>query len=253
MRGGTWLMGAGLALALHATPSHGAATAEREPVTGGFTATPGIELPAPPSPTPDPVPAAAAPADKAATQAAPAAAAPPGKTADDTRWGVLVRGGYFGLPDAIADELFYQHPSIDGTSYGVELRYHGADGGRGVSSIGIAVDAASASTEGIWQEDENDDPTAVSGDMDMLAFSLTGYWSLFPSWYVHPYVGLGLGIAHVEGSYQDEEELHTVDIWVPVLHVPLGLAVELGKHFQIAVEARFIDGFALGGALQARF
>ena len=187
--------------------------------------------------------------------AAPAPApvpAAPGKV-DDTTWGVLVRGGYFGVPNFIADELFLQHPDVAGTSFGLEIRYHGEGGGRGVSSIGLAVDYATAKADGIWQADESDTPTKAAGEVDMLAFTLTGYWSLFPSWYVHPYVGLGIGVAHATGYYQDEKERNDVDYWVPVLHVPVGLAVELGKSLQLAIEARFIDGIAIGGALQLRF
>ena len=62
-----------------------------------------------------------------------------------------LRGGYFGVPNFIADELFYQHPDIAGSSIGAEIRYHGEDGGRGVSSIGLAVDYATAEADGIWQ------------------------------------------------------------------------------------------------------
>lgn len=172
---------------------------------------------------------------------------------DDTSWGVLVRGGYYGLPNSIADELFRQHPDISGTSFGLEIRYHGEGGGRGVSSIGLGVEYATASTDGTWQEKETDEIVTASGEVDMLAVTLTGYWSLFPSWYVHPYVGIGIGVGHATGFYQDEEERKDADYWIPVLHIPVGLAVELGKRFQLAVEGRFIDGIAIGGALQVRF
>jgi opacity protein-like surface antigen len=166
---------------------------------------------------------------------------------------LLVRGGYFGVPDFIADELFYKHPEVNGMSFGAEIRYHGEDGGRGVGSIGLSVDTASASAEGIWQADESDTPQMVSGDIDMLAFALTGYWSLFPTWYVHPYAGIGIGAAHVKGHYQDEGAITEADVWVPVLHIPIGLAIELGERLQLAIEGRFIDGIAIGGALQVRF
>ena len=87
----------------------------------------------------------------------------------------------------------------------------------------------------------------------MLVITLTKYWSLFPSWYVHPYFGLGIGVAHAKGHYQDETELVVADYWIPAVHIPIGLAVELGKRFQLAIEGRFIDGIAIGGALQVRF
>jgi opacity protein-like surface antigen len=172
---------------------------------------------------------------------------------DDTSWGLLVRGGYFGLPNAVADELFVRHPDVKGSSFGAEIRYHGEGGGRGGESIGIAVESATAEADGEWQQKESDSVTVAGGEFSMFAITLTGYWSLFPSWYVHPYAGIGIGVAHVKGHFQDEEERTDADIWIPVLHVPIGLAVEFGKRFQLAVEGRFLDGIAVGGALQVRF
>ena len=100
----------------------------------------------PPAPAPAPTPAPGAGAGSCCTPA----------KGDDTSWGLLVRGGYFGLPNSIADELFVQHPDIAGTSFGAEIRYHGEGGGRGVASIGLAVDYATAKADGIWQADESD-------------------------------------------------------------------------------------------------
>jgi len=265
MRGSGRVFVAGLVLALCAAAVGIAFAAEKEPVSGGLLSLPAAspEAPAamtaapPEAPAPTPAPPLEAPATTiAAPLEAPAPAAVPAKETgkgDDTSWGVLLRGGYFGLPDFIADELFVQHPDIAGTSFGLEFRYHGEDGGRGVSSIGLAVDYATAKADGVWQADESDVPESASGQVDMLAFTLTGYWSLFPSWYVHPYVGIGIGVAHATGYYQDQGERKDADYWVPVLHVPVGLAVELGKRFQLAIEGRFIDGIAIGGALQVRF
>jgi len=172
---------------------------------------------------------------------------------DDTSWGLIVRGGYFGVPNFIADELFFKHPDVAGSSFGAEIRYHREGGRRGGSSIGLAIDTASAKTDGEWQQHESDTPVSGNGEVTMLAITLTQYWTLFPSWYVHPYLGLGIGVAHAKGFYKDETEQVDADIWIPVLHIPVGLAIELGKRLQLAVEGRFIDGIAIGGALQVRF
>ncbi len=227
---------AGLVLTFFAAASGIAGAAEKEPVSGGLLQSP-----------------VAAPA--AAPALAPATVSAEPVKEDDTSWGLLVRGGYFGLPDFIADELFFQHPAITGTSIGAEIRYYGEGGARGGSSIGIAVDSASAKTDGDWRESESDPVTAAHGEVSMLAVTLTGYWTLFPSWYVHPYFGIGIGVAHVKGFYEDETDFERTDadVWVPVVHIPIGLAVELGKRLQLAVEGRFVDGIAIGGALQVRF
>lgn len=230
---------AGLALALCAAAGV-AGAAEKDPVSGGLFSPPGYDYSAP----------AAAPPPEAPAEADPTVDAGMG---DDTSWGLLVRGGYFGVPNFIADELFYKHPKVDGTSFGAEIRYHGKDGGRGRASVGLSVETASATADGGWQQHKSDTLQQVTGDIDVLAITLTGYWSLFPTWYVHPYAGIGIGAAHVKGHYQDADEIVEADIWVPVVHIPIGLAVELGERLQLAVEGRFLDGIAIGGALQVRF
>lgn len=178
---------------------------------------------------------------------------PPAAQADDTSWGVLVRGGYFGLPDVVANRLFRQHPELSGHSYGGELRYHGDGGGRGVASIGFAIEAATVSGEGIWQPEKQDRPAAFGGEVSMIGFAVTGYWSLFPAWYVHPYVGFGLGVAYLEGEYRDGESVTALDTLIPTIHIPVGLAFELGPSLQLSLEARVLNGIAAGGALQVRF
>ncbi len=231
---------AGLAFALCAAAACVASAAEKEPVTGGLLSVPGEAIPVcKPTAPPEAI--------------APKEAAAPARKLDDTSWGLLVRGGYFGLPNFIADELFYKHPTVTGYSVGAEIRYHGDTGGRGVSSVGLAVDSAAARTDGEWQNNETSKVVKASGDISMLAITLTSYWSLFPSWYVHPYIGIGIGVAHVKGFYKNDIDRFDADIWIPALHIPVGLAVEFGKRFQLTAEGRFINGIALGGALQVRF
>lgn len=169
------------------------------------------------------------------------------------RWGVLARGGYFGLPDTIADDLFRQHPKVKGSFFGGEVRYYGDAGRRGFSSLGLAVDSATVEGDGIWQTDEYDSPAAIGGTIKMLSFTVTSYWTAFPSWYVHPYIGLGIGAGYFKGNVSTEDELTEVTVVLPVVHIPLGLAIELGERFQISVETRFLDGITAGGVLQVRF
>ena len=262
---------AGLVLILGAAAGS-ASAAEREPLSGGLLALPGEVAPAPTATAPrdnpvptapallvaPPPPPAPAPAMVLAPIAPAAPAAPPRKVKaeseeDDTSWGLLVRGGYFGLPSFIADELFVRHPAVKGSSIGAEIRYHGEGGGRGIASIGLAVDSATCKADGEWQQNETSEIKTASGDISMLAITVTGYWSLFPSWYVHPYFGLGIGAARVKGYYKNETDRVDADVWIPALHVPLGLAIELGKRWQLTVEGRVINGVAIGGALQVRF
>lgn len=259
------IIGAWLVLALCGVSPLAALSAEREPATGGLLAAPGVDPAAPdvdpaapvlpPATAEAPVPAApeAEPAIVVPEPAAPPPAAPARRQADDTSWGVLARGGYFGLPDVIAETLFRQHPKVSGSTYGGEIRYHGEGGGRGGASIGLAVDACEAEGTGIWQTDESDAPAAAGGTIKMIAVTVTGYWSLFPSWYVHPYFGLGIGAGFLEGTWQNSTDRTEVTTVIPVIHIPVGLAFELGKRLQLSLEGRFIDGFTAGGSLQLRF
>lgn len=254
----------GVALAVCCAGPSGALAFEKEPVTGGMVPVPVPETTAPvedpesisePIPqsdlTPEP-PAAPAPVVPAAPATSMRAPAPAPAGEDDTTWGVLLRAGYFGLQDQIADSLLRQHPKIAGIAYGAEARYHGEGGGRGVASAGVALDYCTVSADGIWQADEFHAPEAGGGELSLIALTLTGYLNVFPSWRVHPYLGVGIGVGWLDGSYQEGNELVEVSGLIPVLHVPVGLAYELDKRFQFAVEARFLDGISIGGTFQLR-
>jgi len=169
------------------------------------------------------------------------------------RWGIAARYGYYGVPDWLLDLLFEEHPSVDGTIVGGELRYYGDGGPSGVFSIGLTVDAGSSEGFGIWQEKSSDRPVAGGGEVDILAATVTAYWDLWPSGALHPYFGLGLGAAYAEGRYEQDGEKITVEEFVPALHIPAGLVLNLGEHLGLALEARVIDGFSWGGSLQLRF
>lgn len=172
---------------------------------------------------------------------------------DGTDWGLIARGGVFGVPNVIVDKFFVRHPAISGSIAGVEVRYFGDGGGRGISSIGLAVDHGSTEGDGTWQSEETDRPVEATGTVTMTAITLSGYWNLFPSWFLHPYVGLGVGAAHLAGEYEKDGERVEQSGWLPVIHVPVGLALELGRRLQLSAEGRFLGGFSGGAALQLRF
>jgi hypothetical protein len=206
--------------------------------------------------------AAAVPA-RAATDAlappdvppAPRGAAEPGIPSEPPRWAIQVRGGSFGLPDYFADQIFAQHPAIEGPTFGAEIRYYGEKGPRAsVISFGVAFDYARCDARGTWQRDAGDKVfTDAGGDVELTAVTITEYFTLFPSWFLHPYLGVGIGVGHLDGRYEKEGDLTTADLWIPVVHVPVGLAAELGERVQVAVEGRFLDGIALNASLQLRF
>ena len=170
-----------------------------------------------------------------------------------SRWGIMLRGGAYGVPDWLLDQLFKEHPSVDGTMGGVELRYFGSSGHRGAFSVALTVDVGKTEGEGLWQENAGDVPVVGGGKVDLAAGTLTAYLDIKPQSRLHPYIGLGLGVGYAEGTYIRDGEEITVDEYVPVIHIPVGLVLALGEHAALGIEGRVIDGISYGGFLQLRF
>ena len=167
--------------------------------------------------------------------------------------GFAIRGGAYGVPDWLLDLLFEKHPSVDGTMVGAEIRHFGRGGPSGIFSIALTLDAGSTDGFGLWQEGADDSPVVGGGSVDLVAGTVTAYWDIKPSSTLHPYFGLGLGLGYAEGTYDREGETVTVEEFVPVVHIPVGLMLSLGPNFGVAVEGRIIDGISWGGMLQVRF
>jgi opacity protein-like surface antigen len=168
-------------------------------------------------------------------------------------WGLTLRGGVYGVPDWLLDLLFEEHPSVDGTMGGFELRYFGSGGPPGAFSVALTVDVGRTEGEGLWQEDAGDVPVVGGGEVNLAAATLTAYLDMMPSSRLHPYIGLGLGAGYAEGTYIRDGEEITVDEYVPVIHIPVGLILALGEHLALGIEGRVIDGISYGGFLQLRF
>ena len=115
--------------------------------------------------------------------------------------GFAVRGGAYGVPDWILDILFEEHPSVDGTMVGVEIRHFGKGGPSGIFSIALTLDAGSTDGFGIWREGTGDPRVIGGGAVDLVAGTVTAYWDIKPSSTLHPYFGLGLGLGYAEGTY----------------------------------------------------
>ncbi len=186
-----------------------------------------------------------------------ALAAPPAASADEDaappRWGIGFRAGTYGVPDWVLDTLFEEHPSVDGSIVGAELRWYGDNGPSGLFSVGLTFDVGQADGTGIWQETSQSTPVAGGGDIDIAASSLTLYWDFWFWNRIHPYVGLGAGIGYAKGSYVEENDDITVKEFIPVIHIPVGLAFDLGETFRFSLEGRVIDGWSWGGLFQIRF
>lgn len=168
-------------------------------------------------------------------------------------WGFGVRGGAYGVPDWLLDLLFEEHPDVDGSIVGAEIRYYGKGGPSGSFSVALTFDVGSTDGFGVWKEKDDDVPVIAGGAVDLMAGTLTAYWDIMPASMIHPYVGLGLGVGYAEGTYERDNETVTVEEFVPAVHIPVGLLLNLGPNFGLALEGRAIDGLAWGGMLSLRF
>ena len=183
--------------------------------------------------------------------------ASPAASADEDaappEWGIGFRAGTYGVPDWVLDQLFEEHPSVDGSIVGAELRWYGENGPQGLFSVGLTLDVGQAEGTGIWQETSRSTPVAGGGTIDIAASTVTLYWDYWAWRSIHPYVGLGAGLGWAKGSYVEENEDVTVKEFIPVIHIPVGLAFDLGETFRLAFEGRVIDGWSWGGLFQIRF
>ncbi len=174
--------------------------------------------------------------------------------AEQSVWGVGFRAGSFGIPNQILDRLLEEHPSVSGAVYGAELRYYGNGGQDGVFSAGLTFDYGTASADGTWRKEAGDVPTQAEGEVSLKAVTLTLYFDILPSLTVHPYVGLGLGYGLIDAGYtQGGGGDMDIEDGLPVVHLPIGLAVKLGPNLTFRAEARIIDAVSFGGQLMVNF
>jgi hypothetical protein len=80
---------------------------------------------------------------------------------------------------------------------------------------------------------------------------------------VHPYIGFGLGVGRAslwsEGVYTDDDpgtaikETYVKSLIIPVVHIPIGLMINISNKVEIRIEAGFKNGLYLSGAAVYNF
>ena len=172
---------------------------------------------------------------------------------NDRPWGVGVRAGTWGIPSGILDMFLDEHPSVDGETFGVELRQYGEDGTEGVFSVSYAFDLGRMDGTGVWlleDDDPAEDLRVGKATLDVYALTVTFLWDIMPEWIVHPYLGLGVGLAYVDGKIppgeEDDDDAYTGP--APAVNIPVGLRAQITENLSLSLEARFFTGgLALGG------
>jgi opacity protein-like surface antigen len=176
--------------------------------------------------------------------------------------GIGIRGSAFGIPNQLLDLLIYEHPEIKGQSYAFEIRSYGSKGPKGVFSGLYSLEYSKMSGEGAWRDEQDHRRLEGEGEISQVSLTATIIMSIFPRSPVHLYIGGGLGIGRVsiwyEGTYTDEvgtqiTEKYEEERVIPVAHVPIGIAVNIGNRAEIRLEGGFKNGFYLGGGIVFNF
>ena len=178
------------------------------------------------------------------------------------RTGVGLKGGIFGIPNQLLDLFVYEHPEIRGEVYAFEIRSYGARGPKSVFSGLYSLEYSRMRGEGPWRDEQNHRRLEGAGEITQINITATIIMSLFPGLPVHPYFGAGIGIGRVsiwyEGTYTDELGTQITDRYennrfIPVGHVPIGIAINFKNRVTARLEGGFKNGFYLAAALTINF
>ena len=168
-----------------------------------------------------------------------------------TGWGIGVHGGYFGVPNFVLDNIFEEHPSVSGTTLGLEARYYGrADK---VFNLSLSLDYGTFSSDGYWKKEAADKRKYGKIDGSLASLTATAIWNMLPSKTVNPYLGIGLGVGQLKGTGKSEGEEENVSATVPVLHIPVGINIRPSDSFHIDIEGGFRDGIYGTGGIRILF
>ena len=171
------------------------------------------------------------------------------------QWAFGVRAAAWSIPGTLLDQFLDEHPSVKGETYGMEFRYYGADGPSGVFSVSYGFDVGRIDGTGFWllkDDDPDEDGRRGKAQADVYALTATFLWDIMPEWVVHPYLGLGIGVAYVDGEIPpgEEDDDDSYKGPAPAVNIPLGLRAQLTENLSLNVDARlFMGGLALGGGV----
>lgn len=195
-------------------------------------------------------------------------------TYGDPKFGISVKGGWFGIPEMLIDAMkldiitidkipygVSKKPYVEGEVYGVELRYYGKKGLRSGYSTIISYEKNYLKGEGMWEREIGYGifGGTLSSESHTLTFSTQ--FDIFPSFPIHPFFGLGLGASYLSYrvellTIEDGEEVRKIgkdNLIIPVFHFPVGLRLYIGEKIDLKMESGFKNGFYFIGGLSFNF
>jgi hypothetical protein len=178
------------------------------------------------------------------------------------RYGSGIRISSFGLPNALLDLAFYEHPQLAGTAMSFELHSYGEKGPQSIFSGVYCLEYSRIAGEGYFRVEQYNNRLFGSGEITQLNIAATILMHIFPTSPIHPYIGAGIGISRMsifaEGAYQDElgttiRDSFQKKLFVPVGHIPVGIMGNINNKFLLRAEAGFKNGFYFGGSVVINF
>jgi hypothetical protein len=180
-----------------------------------------------------------------------------------SHFGAGIRISSFGIPNALLDLIFYEHPQLQGTALAFEAHSYGEKGPQSIFSGIYCLEYNRMSGEDFFRLEQSDPHRYFgSGEITQINFTATILMHIFPSSPIHPYFGAGIGIGRInisaEGTAQDElgttiHETYLKKTFMPVGHIPIGIMGNIADKFILRVEAGFKNGFYFGGSVVLNF
>lgn len=178
------------------------------------------------------------------------------------RYGTGIRISSFGIPNALLDLAFYEHPQLSGNAYSFEIHSYGEKGPRSIFSGVYCLEYSHIKGNGYFRVEQFDNRLFGSGETTQVNFTATILMHIFPSSPIHPYIGGGIGVGRLsifaEGTYQDElgttiRKSYENKLFVPVGHIPVGIMGNFNDKFLLRAEAGFKNGFYFGASMVVNF
>jgi hypothetical protein len=179
-----------------------------------------------------------------------------------SQFGAGIRGGTFGIPSALLDLIFFEHPQLKGNSFAFEIHSYGNKGPKSVFSGIYSLEYSRMEGNGYFRNEQFNNRLLGSGEITQISFTATILMHIFPSSPIHPYIGGGIGIGRMsiwaEGVHKDElgttiRDTFEKKTFVPVGHIPVGVMGNIKDKFLVRMEIGFKNGFYFGGSVVVNF